>query len=157
MHVFRVLWGVASTNGVWSKSSVVWRHHIYKAIWTPYVGQRLKLSCEDDNDHDDLAVYIDCRFLCAIPASHPDCKSSSCSLSFADFLAGMCNRISDRNGRGGSLNNPKHFGQKIHGGGAYMGRETLMVFYGTMHLKHLSIKSQIRQQWYSVGLMLLNC
>ena len=42
----------------WSKSSVVRGHHVYKAIWTPYVGQRLQLSCEDSNDHDEHAVAV---------------------------------------------------------------------------------------------------
>ena len=42
----------------WSKTSVVRGHHVYKTIWTPYVGQYLKLSCEEDNEHDDHAICV---------------------------------------------------------------------------------------------------
>ena len=32
--------------------------HVYKAVWTPYIGQSLQLCCEDDNEHDDHAVCV---------------------------------------------------------------------------------------------------
>ena len=37
---------------------IIWycerRHHVYKAIWMPHIGQRQQLSCEDDNEQGDL-------------------------------------------------------------------------------------------------------
>ena len=41
-------------EATWSRRSVVRGHH----VWTPYVGQRLQLSCEENNDHDDHAVSV---------------------------------------------------------------------------------------------------
>ena len=39
-------------------SSVVRGHHIYKDIWTPYVGEQLFVQTEDKNEHDTHAVAI---------------------------------------------------------------------------------------------------
>lgn len=39
-------------------SSVVRGHHIYKDIWTPYVGEELFVQTEDENEHDEHAVAI---------------------------------------------------------------------------------------------------
>lgn len=40
------------------KATVIRGHHVYKDIWTPYVGEELSLSPEDDNDHDRYAVAV---------------------------------------------------------------------------------------------------
>ena len=51
---------MAMAMETWSKSSVIRGHHIYKAIWTPYmyVGECLQVGCEENNNHDDHAVAI---------------------------------------------------------------------------------------------------
>ena len=38
--------------------SVVRGHHIFKDIWTPYIGENLKLRQEVGNKHDSLAVAV---------------------------------------------------------------------------------------------------
>ena len=40
------------------KPTVICGHHVYKDIWTPYVGEKLSLSLEDVNDHDRYAVAV---------------------------------------------------------------------------------------------------
>ena len=41
-----------------SVHSVVRGHHVYKKIWTPYVGQMLALQQEIGNVHDRFAVAV---------------------------------------------------------------------------------------------------
>lgn len=38
--------------------SVVRGYHIYKTIWTPYIGEKLPLEAEDNNLHDRHAVAV---------------------------------------------------------------------------------------------------
>ena len=38
--------------------SVVRGHHVYKAVWTPVIGEELLLEAEDDNVHDKYAVCV---------------------------------------------------------------------------------------------------
>ena len=38
--------------------STVRGHHIYKAIWTPVIGEELTVVPEEGNDHDPHAVAI---------------------------------------------------------------------------------------------------
>ena len=40
------------------KESVVRGHHVYKAVWTPVIGELLSLRAEDNNEHDDHAVAV---------------------------------------------------------------------------------------------------
>ena len=42
----------------YEKASVVKGHHIYKAIWTPVIGEELPAQAEDRNDHDEHAVAV---------------------------------------------------------------------------------------------------
>ena len=44
-------------------SSVVRGHHIYKAIWTPFVGEELVVKTEDENEFDRHAVAVVVLFL----------------------------------------------------------------------------------------------
>ena len=37
---------------IFCKESVVCGHHIYKAVWTPFVGEILDTRREDENSHD---------------------------------------------------------------------------------------------------------
>ena len=39
-------------------NSVVRGHHVYKDIWTPFVGEILHVEQEDDNPEDCFAVCI---------------------------------------------------------------------------------------------------
>ena len=39
----------------YEKASVVKGHHVYKAVWTPFLGEELSVQPEDHNDHDDPA------------------------------------------------------------------------------------------------------
>lgn len=38
--------------------NVVRGHHIYKASWTPIIGEELLLEKEDGNQHDNHAVIV---------------------------------------------------------------------------------------------------
>jgi len=38
--------------------SVIRGHHIYKDIWSPYIGEHLTLHREDSKTHDRHAVYL---------------------------------------------------------------------------------------------------
>ena len=41
-----------------SHNSVVRGHHIYKSIWTPYIGEVLPAAVEDGNEEDQYAVAV---------------------------------------------------------------------------------------------------
>ena len=41
-----------------SFSSVIRSHHVYKTIWTPYVGEELLLAIEENNLFDRRAVAV---------------------------------------------------------------------------------------------------
>jgi len=43
--------------------SVVRGHHIYKTIWTPFIGEILTLNCKEDNSYDSCTCS--CR-ICLI-------------------------------------------------------------------------------------------
>ena len=38
--------------------STVRGHHVYKASWSPYIGEELPVQCEANNIHDDFAVAV---------------------------------------------------------------------------------------------------
>ena len=38
--------------------STVHGHHVYKALWSPYIGEELPDQCEVNNIHDDFAVAV---------------------------------------------------------------------------------------------------
>ena len=38
--------------------SIVRGHHIYKSVWTPYIGEMLPVQEELDNEHDSYAVSV---------------------------------------------------------------------------------------------------
>ena len=38
--------------------SIVCGHHVYKAVWSPYIGEKLLVECEVHNIQDDFAVAI---------------------------------------------------------------------------------------------------
>jgi len=38
--------------------SVVREHHIYKTIWTPFIGEILTVNREEDNSYDSCAVAV---------------------------------------------------------------------------------------------------
>lgn len=39
-------------------SSVIRGHHVYKFVWTPYVGETLPLSPDEGNEHDVYSVGV---------------------------------------------------------------------------------------------------
>ena len=43
---------------IFCKESVVRGHHVYKAVWTPFVGEILDARREDENSHDRHAVAV---------------------------------------------------------------------------------------------------
>ena len=47
-----------AVRSVYEKESVVRGHHIYKASWTPNIGEELSVKREDDNQHDNHAVAV---------------------------------------------------------------------------------------------------
>ena len=48
----------AVTSEWYEMESVVRGHRIYKAVWTPVIGEELLLQPEDDNEHDRYAVSL---------------------------------------------------------------------------------------------------
>ena len=48
-------------SNYYEKVSVVKGHHIYKAIWTPMIGEELPVQSEDNNYHNEhtIAVMMD--------------------------------------------------------------------------------------------------
>jgi len=38
--------------------SAVWGHHIYKSIWTPFLGEVLRVEMEEGNEEDIYTVAI---------------------------------------------------------------------------------------------------
>ena len=38
--------------------STVGGHHVYKAAWSPYIGEELPVQCEVNNIHDDFVVAV---------------------------------------------------------------------------------------------------
>ena len=37
----------------YEKTSVIRGHHIYKSVWTPFIGEELVVKAEDGNEHDE--------------------------------------------------------------------------------------------------------
>ena len=42
----------------YEKTSVIRGHHIYKSVWTPFIGEELVVEAEDGNEHDKNAVAV---------------------------------------------------------------------------------------------------
>ena len=42
----------------YEKASVIHGHHVYKAVWTPVIGEELAVKPEVDNEHDDHAIVV---------------------------------------------------------------------------------------------------
>ena len=43
----------------YSLDSVIRGHHIYKSLWTPFIGETLELKCEEpENVHDRYSVCV---------------------------------------------------------------------------------------------------
>ena len=42
--------------------STVRGHHVYKASWSPYIGEELPVQCEVNNIHDDFAVAVEQQY-----------------------------------------------------------------------------------------------
>ena len=55
----------------YEKASVVKGHHVYKAVWTPFLGEELSVQPEDHNDHDDPAFNRDPAFIHALVRLNP--------------------------------------------------------------------------------------
>ena len=47
-----------SSDNRFVKSSVIRGHHVYKAIWTPALPEKLFVKAEDGNVHDELAMAV---------------------------------------------------------------------------------------------------
>ena len=41
-----------NNSNYYHKVSVIKGHHVYKAIWTPTIGEKLPVQFEDDNAHE---------------------------------------------------------------------------------------------------------
>ena len=48
----------AAADDVYVLESVVCGHHVYKRIWTPHVGEQLRLKHEENNENDRRAVAV---------------------------------------------------------------------------------------------------
>ena len=47
-----------SSSSYFTVDSVIRGHHIYKDVWTPYVGEELSLEQEHGNSHDFYATTV---------------------------------------------------------------------------------------------------
>ena len=47
-----------SNSTSYSKESVIGGHHIYKAVWTPFIGESLAVNHKIDNAYDSHAVTV---------------------------------------------------------------------------------------------------
>ena len=50
-----------SCDKTYSLDSVIHGHHVFKLMWTPFVGEILSLMQEHDNKHDCFAVAVQLR------------------------------------------------------------------------------------------------
>ena len=48
----------AAADDVYVLESVVRGHHVYKCIWTPHVGEQLRLKHEENNENDRRVVAV---------------------------------------------------------------------------------------------------
>lgn len=48
----------AAGEAIFLYESVVRGHHVYKSVWSPFVGEVVDLSCEASNPYDDHAVCV---------------------------------------------------------------------------------------------------
>ena len=55
MYAIRTLPTMATTFRI---ESTVRGHHVYKAAWSPYIGEELPVQREVNNIHDDFAVAV---------------------------------------------------------------------------------------------------
>ena len=39
-------------------NSVICGHHVYKDVWTPFIGEELTVQPDNDNEDDDYAVGV---------------------------------------------------------------------------------------------------
>ena len=53
MEYMRQRWGFS-----FSFESVIGGRHVYKLVWTPFIGEILSLSAEDGNENDPYAVAV---------------------------------------------------------------------------------------------------
>lgn len=49
---------VKATTTTFEKSSVITGHHVYKYVWSPYIGEALSVEQEKDNQYDKYAVSV---------------------------------------------------------------------------------------------------
>ena len=49
---------VKATKTTFKKSSVITGHHVYKYVWSPYIGEALSVVQEKDNQYDKYAVSV---------------------------------------------------------------------------------------------------
>ena len=69
----------------YDKESVVRGNHVYKTVWTPFIGESLVVNCEIENSHDSYAVtvYLEdfefpcCSFLCLLLSNFNSLKTVS--------------------------------------------------------------------------------
>lgn len=48
---------MADSSSSLTVDSVIHGHHVYKAVWTPFVGEELSLEQEHGNRHDFFCNY----------------------------------------------------------------------------------------------------
>lgn len=46
------------TGTTFEKHSYITGHHVYKFVWTPFIGEELCLEAKDSNQHDKSTVAI---------------------------------------------------------------------------------------------------
>ena len=48
----------ASDSSVYVLESIVRGHHVYKRVWTPHLGEQLRIQREENNENDPRAVAV---------------------------------------------------------------------------------------------------
>ena len=56
--IYKLLRMAVSSTSYLTVDSVIHGHHVYKAVWTPYVGEELSLEQERGNSHDFYATTV---------------------------------------------------------------------------------------------------
>ena len=51
---------MASTvkEAVYLRKSVIWGHHVYRAVWSPVLGEVHCLALEEGNEHDHFTTCV---------------------------------------------------------------------------------------------------
>ena len=99
-------------------SSYIRGHHVYKDVWTPYIGEELVVKREIGNRHDEFAVAVEKDEEIVGHLPHRMCRIVSYFLNYSGNIA-SCTITGQRINRGVGLGvevpcTYKFIGQKLY-------------------------------------------